>query len=575
MRMDFIRIGRRLAQCVIAIGLGSLGIIAQGEPLDSIPSDSILDNQQPRIIGGTTASNGAWPWAAAILHASVQDSYSAQFCGGSLITPYWVLTAAHCIESGVQANDLDVLLGTNQLSSGGERIRVQSIVVHPNYNPNNLDTDLALLLLSRPSSQTPVKLIDANDQNAITPGTNATVVGWGMTVFGNDNSFPDNLQQVTVPTVSNSTCEAGYDSNKGQGDYITSNMFCAGFSDGGKDSCQGDSGGPIMIPNKSNTGWIQAGIVSWGIDCAFPGQYGVYTRIANFRGFINAIVGAQLESPQQNSAESGIGLIRGWVCDANAITVTVDSFPVITAGYGTSRGDTASICGDSNNGFGVTINWNLFGAGTHIIRAFVDGTQFAEVPFTVTTLGKNFLTGVNQAYMLGDFPNNGQTTRIQWAQAHQNFVISNGATGGGGNAGNPSTGLLETPQVGSAESGVGLIRGWFCNAKVIEVQIDNFSKLQAAYGTPRDDTQAVCGDNNNGFGITLNWNLIGNGQHTIRAFADGVQFADVDFNVTTLGVNFLTGASGSYFLQGFPSVGHNTTISWSEAHQNFVITDFE
>lgn len=534
---------------------------------------------EPRIIGGTTASQGAWPWVAVLLKSSVDNGFSAQFCGGALITPYWVVTAAHCMfdenNNGLQPGDIDVLLGTNQLSAGGERIRVQSIVIHPNYNSASFDSDLALLLLSRPSSQTPIAVIDANDQAAVAAGRSATVIGWGATVDGNNNSFPDNLQQVTVPTVSNSTCEAGYDANQGQDNWISTNMFCAGLSEGGRDACQGDSGGPIMVRNAQNTDWIQAGVVSWGKGCAVPEQYGVYTRLSNFAGFISAVTGAQLESPQTNSAESGIGLIRGWACAASNITLQVDNFPTITAGYGTSRGDTSQICGDSNNGFGATINWNLFGVGNHTIRAFVDGTQFAEAPFTVTTLGQKFLAGINQEYTLDDFPSVGQTTQIQWAQAHQNFIISNGATGGSGSVGNLSTGVLETPSVGSSESGVGLIRGWFCNAETIEIQIDDFNRFPAAYGTPRSDTTGPCGDSNNGFGITFNWNLIGDGPHTIRAFADGVQFADLDFNVTTLGVNFLTGVSAAYRLDGFPTVGHETIISWSEAHQNFIITDFQ
>ena len=282
----------------------------------------------------------------------------------------------------------------------------------------------------------------------------------------------------------------------------------------------------------------------------------------------------QLESPQLNSAESGVGLIRGWVCSANSVTLKVDDFPVITAGYGTSRQDTVGACGDSNNGFGATINWNLFGNGSHTIRALVDGVQLAEVPFTVTTLGKNFVTGAEGTFLLPGFPAAGQSIFVQWAEAHQNFVLTDLAGGRwNGQAGNASTGLLESPQVGSAESGVGLIRGWFCNAQKIEIQIDSFASFPAAYGTPRDDTTSVCGDNNNGFGITFNWNLLGSGVHTLRALADGVEFAQVEFQVSTLGVKFLTGVTASYPLKKFPTANTDIVISWSEAHQNFVITD--
>lgn len=282
----------------------------------------------------------------------------------------------------------------------------------------------------------------------------------------------------------------------------------------------------------------------------------------------------QLESPQANSAESGIGLIRGWVCSANQVTVQVDQFPVLTAGYGTSRADTAAVCGDSNNGFGLTINWNLFGQGAHTLRALVDGVLLAEVPFKVTTLGENFVTGASGVWLLPGFPAAGQSIFLQWSEAHQNFIFTELAGGRwSGSAGNVSTGLLESPQVGSAESGVGLIRGWFCNARAIDIQLDALPRFPAAYGTPREDTVAVCGDSNNGFGITFNWNLLGNGLHTARAFADGVEFAQVQFQVSTLGVKFLTGVQAQSTIANFPAKGTDLTLSWSEAHQNFVITN--
>lgn len=94
---------------------------------------------------------------------------------------------------------------------------------------------------------------------------------------------------------------------------------------------------------------------------------------------------------------------------------------------------------------------------------------------------------------------------------------------------------LEDPAQGSSPSGIALIRGWVCQANLIEIQIDNAPRLQAAYGTTRADTQGVCGDQNNGFGLTWNWNLSGDGTHRVRAFVDGVLFGDVTFTVTTLG----------------------------------------
>ena len=139
----------------------------------------------------------------------------------------------------------------------------------------------------------------------------------------------------------------------------------------------------------------------------------------------------------------------------------------------------------------------------------------------------------------------------------------------------PPAGTLENPQAGSFQSGIGLVSGWKCTANTITVSFDSGPQLLAAYGTSREDTRSVCGDANNGFGLLFNWNLLGDGVHTIRAFADGVQFASATFTVTTFGTEFLRGASGRYTLLDFPRAGTNVIIRWQESAQNFVIESVE
>ncbi len=107
----------------------------------------------------------------------------------------------------------------------------------------------------------------------------------------------------------------------------------------------------------------------------------------------------------------------------------------------------------------------------------------------------------------------------------------------------------------------------------MEVQIDGGARRRVAYGTARGDTVETCGDADNGFGYTVNWNALGDGDHSLRAFADGVEFANVGFTVTTLGVEYLQGASGEYTLPNFPVTGNDITVRWSEPHQNFVIVN--
>ena len=282
---------------------------------------------------------------------------------------------------------------------------------------------------------------------------------------------------------------------------------------------------------------------------------------------------SNLESPRQSSFESGIGLIRGWICDAKTVEVQIDNGAREQVAYGTTRQDTAAICGDTNNGFGYTVNWNRIGNGSHTLRAFADGSQFASTTFTVTTLGEQYLRGVSGEYTLPNFPQTGKNVTVRWSEPHQNFVI----------VGTPqnlpsitrpaanSLANLESPYQGSFESGIGLIRGWICDAATVEVQIDNGARERVAYGTTREDTASVCGDSNNGFGYTVNWNSIGNGSHTLRAFANGVEFANAAFTVTTLGEQYLQGVSGEYTLPNFPQAGKSVIARWSEPDQNFKI----
>lgn len=296
-----------------------------------------------------------------------------------------------------------------------------------------------------------------------------------------------------------------------------------------------------------------------------------------------------LEIPANGTHQSGVGLISGWLCSAPSVSVRLDGGPLIDTSYGTGRADTQGACGDSNNGFGLLFNWGLLGDGPHVIRAFAGGTQFARAVFHVQTLGTPFLRGASGKYTLPGFPNAGGSVDVTWAEALQRFVIS-GRVAGTSAAGAPRTmvanavttavppatsaavaGVLENPVPGSFQSGVGLISGWICNASSVLVRIDNRPPVRAAYGTNRSDTQGVCGDSNNGFGLLFNWGLLGDGPHTIDVRADGMPIGTATFTVTTLGTSFLRGAAGSYTLPDFPAAGSSVDVSWDEGQQGFVI----
>ena len=287
--------------------------------------------------------------------------------------------------------------------------------------------------------------------------------------------------------------------------------------------------------------------------------------------YVDGTVDATLENPQPNSFQSGHGIIYGWACETEEIVIELAGTPVPTA-YGTPRADTQARCGDTNNGFGLLVNWNNLGDGEHTVRALADGVEFANTTVRVSTFGTAFLEDVRRTVVVSDFPHPGDETTLQWEESIQNFVITDGQPSQGGGY-NQVAGLdarLDSPSLGSSRSGHGIIYGWVCEAEEIVIELAG-TPVRAAYGTPRADTQARCGDTNNGFGLLVNWNNLGSGEHTIRALADGVEFANTTVRVSTLGPAFLEDVRRTVVVSDFPYPGDETTLQWEESIQNFVI----
>lgn len=133
-----------------------------------------------------------------------------------------------------------------------------------------------------------------------------------------------------------------------------------------------------------------------------------------------------------------------------------------------------------------------------------------------------------------------------------------------------AAGALENPAPDAAASGIGLVSGWHCSASRIEIQIDGNAPMPAAYGTDRLDTLSTCGKRDTGFGLLLNWAVVGPGPHTLRALADGVEFAQRSFTVTSLGSEFVRGRAATVTLGDFPAPGKTTVLEWQEPLQSFV-----
>ncbi len=286
-----------------------------------------------------------------------------------------------------------------------------------------------------------------------------------------------------------------------------------------------------------------------------------------------------LENPGADSFQSGIGVLSGWVCEAETVEIQLNGTPQ-EAAYGTERLDTAGVCGDTDNGFGLLFNWNLLGDGEHEVVARVDGVELGRAMVTVTTFGEEFLRAAAGECLVEDFPHAGERVRLVWQQNSQNFAIRAGPAPTGMNrAGSAEVGYLENPGPNSFQSGIGVLSGWVCEGDEVEIEITTeggaVRRHVAAYGTERVDTAEACGDTDNGFGLLFNWNLLGEGEHEVVAFVDGVELGRATVRVTTLGEEFLRGVEGECVIEDFPGLAQTVTLEWQQTSQNFVITDVE
>ena len=312
-----------------------------------------------------------------------------------------------------------------------------------------------------------------------------------------------------------------------------------------------------------------------------------------------ALVAGYLENPTARSFQSGLGIISGWVCEAEGVTVEIEKedgeVVELAAAYGTARADTADVCGDSDNGFGVLFNWNLLD-GAHAVRvlvngvvvgarvapgigvapAVVDGIEIGRAPVTVTTLGAEFVEGLAGSFMVADFPRAGEQVQLVWQESQQNFVLAPAegeaalapAPGSGG-----IEGVLENPRPASFQSGIGVISGWVCEADEVVIEIDG-QPITAAAGTERADTLDRCGDTDNGFGLLVNWAEFGAGAHEVVALVDGVELSRATVTVTVVdeAEPYVRGLAKRVEVAGFPTPEETVTLEWQESQQNFVIT---
>ena len=300
------------AMSFLFIGAGTSSLAAGGErdevrggvsPSLSIPADKGTeidghpvqggDEVGTGIVGGTVAAAGAYPFFTAVKRAS--DNFA--FCGGTLVSSVWVLTSANCVDGGVTAASLKLVIGANQLNNEapGEVRSVTAIHLHPSWNPSTFDNDVALLRLNTASTKTWARMAEPIDP--VNPGNTVRALGHGHTTQGGVAS--NDLRQVDLPIQSDATMSAAAQYGAS---FHGAVMIGAGPLAGGQDTCQGDTGGPLFISGGQAR---LVGVTSWGAGCAQPNKPGIYAEVyqGTLRTFVNGLVGRP-----SNDNFAGVGI---------------------------------------------------------------------------------------------------------------------------------------------------------------------------------------------------------------------------------------------------------------------------
>ncbi|MFD9588184.1 trypsin-like serine protease [Streptomyces sp. NPDC059980] len=249
----------------------------------SLSADTNAATVDPKIIGGTTTSISTAPFMAQLWYYDEAKDIGF-FCGGSVVSPTKILTAAHCVKGYDWKANGAVITGTSQLASGSTLPQGATVSApwrqwnHSSYNSTTFDNDIAVITLASPVTAKPIRMTTSGDTASYASGTKATLYGWGRTTSTNQN-ISETLKTATLPVNSDTTCKSAYGS-----EFVAGHMVCAGARATGTDTgtttaCNGDSGGPLIVNSRI------VGVVSWGVkDCVAKGAYSVFSKVSTYVG---------------------------------------------------------------------------------------------------------------------------------------------------------------------------------------------------------------------------------------------------------------------------------------------------